>query len=41
MEAGLRIVFIIGAIAMLLTFLIISTIKEVTIDGGVEDKKAL
>jgi MFS family permease len=41
MEAGLRIVFIIGAIAMLLTFLIISTIKEITIDAGVEDKKAL
>jgi hypothetical protein len=32
MESGLRIVFILGAVAMLLTFLIICTVREVKID---------
>jgi MFS family permease len=41
MEAGLRIIYIIGAIAMLLTFLIICTIPEISIDAVVEDKKAV
>jgi MFS family permease len=40
MEAGLRIIYIIGAIAMLLTFLIICTIPEISIERVVEDKKA-
>ena len=41
MEAGLRIVFIIGAVATLFTFLIICTIPEISIDTPVEDKKVL
>ena len=41
MEAGLRVVFIIGAIAMLLTFLIICSIPEISIDVPAEDKKGL
>ena len=41
MEAGLRIVFIIGAAATLFTFLIICTIPEISIDTPVEDKKVL
>jgi MFS family permease len=40
MESGLRIIYIIGALAMLLTFLIICTIPEISIDAVVEDKKA-
>jgi MFS family permease len=32
MESGLRIVFVLGAVAMLLTFLIICTVREVKID---------
>ena len=36
MEAGLRIVFILGAVAMLLTFLIICTIPEVPIEASQE-----
>jgi hypothetical protein len=32
MEAGLRLIFLIGAIAMLLTFLTIYTIPEISID---------
>jgi MFS family permease len=39
MEAGLKVVFIIGAIMMLLTFLIICTIPQISIDAQVEDKK--
>jgi hypothetical protein len=39
MEAGLRTTFIIGAVAMLLTFLIISTIPGISIDVLVEDNK--
>jgi hypothetical protein len=41
MEAGLRIVFIIGAAATLLTFMIICTIPEISIDTPVEDKEGL
>jgi MFS family permease len=41
MESGLRIIYIVGAIAMLLTFLIICTIPEISIDAVVEDKKAV
>jgi MFS family permease len=41
MEASLRIIFLIGAVAMLLTFLIICTIPEISIDAPAEDKKAL
>ncbi len=40
MEAGLKIIFLIGAVAMLLTFLIICTIPEISIDAIVEDKRA-
>lgn len=40
MEASLRIIYILSAIAMLLTFLIICTIPEVSIDAEVEDKQA-
>ena len=40
LESGLRSVFIIGAVAMLLTFLIILTIPEISIDATAEDKKA-
>jgi hypothetical protein len=39
MESGLRMTFMIGAIAMLLTFLIICTIPEISIDATVEDKR--
>jgi len=39
MEAGLRIVFIIGALAMLLTFLTICSIPQISIDKAVEEKK--
>jgi MFS family permease len=38
MEAGLRIIFVIGAVAMLLTFVIICTIPEISIDAPPEDK---
>jgi MFS family permease len=40
MEAGLKAIYIIGAIAMLMTFLIICTIPSISIDTPVEDKKA-
>jgi MFS family permease len=40
MEAGLKIVFILGAIAMLLTFLTICALPQISIDAVVEDKKA-
>jgi MFS family permease len=39
MEAGLRIVFIISAVAMLLAFLLSLTIPEISIGAPVEDKK--
>jgi MFS family permease len=41
MESSLRVVFIIGAVCMLLTLLIICTIPEIPIDAKAEDKKAL
>ncbi len=40
MEAGLRIVFLLGAVTMLISFLLIVTIPEVSMDAVVEDKKA-
>jgi hypothetical protein len=39
MEAGLRIIFVFGAVAMLLTFLVICTIPEISMDAPAEDKK--
>lgn len=39
-EAGLRAVFLLGAITMLISFLLITTIPEVSMDAVVEDKKA-
>jgi hypothetical protein len=41
MEAGLRIIFIIGFATMLPAFLIICTIPEISIEAQAEDKKAL
>jgi MFS family permease len=41
MESSLRFVFIIGAVCMLLAFLIICTIPEISIDAKVPDKKAI
>jgi MFS family permease len=41
MESSLRIVFIIGAVCMLLTLLIICTIPEIPIDAKAKDKKAI
>jgi MFS family permease len=41
MESSLRFVFIIGAVCMLLAFLIICTIPEISIDANVEDKKSI
>jgi MFS family permease len=40
MTAGLRAVFIIGAVTMLLAFLLIATIPEISMDALIEDKKA-
>ena len=40
LEAGLRSVFIVGAVTMLLAFLLILTVPEIPIDTVVEDKKA-
>jgi MFS family permease len=39
MEAGLRTVFVVSAIAMLLAFLLVVTIPEISIEAPVEDKK--
>ncbi len=41
MEAGLRIIFVIGAIAMLVTFVAICSIPEISIDTPVEEAKAI
>jgi hypothetical protein len=41
MESSLRLVFIIGAVCMLLTLLIICTIPEIPIDAKAKDKKAI
>lgn len=40
MEAGLRSVFWVGAITMLLSFLLISTIPEISMDTEAPDKRA-
>jgi MFS family permease len=40
MEAGLRGVFLLGAVTMLISFLLILTIPEVSMDAVIEDKKA-
>jgi MFS family permease len=40
MQAGLRIVFLLGAVTMLISFLLILTVPEVSMDAVVEDKKA-
>ncbi len=40
MEAGLRVVFLLGAVTMLISFLLIVTIPEVSMDAVVEDMKA-
>jgi MFS family permease len=39
MEAGLRSVFLLGAVAMLISFLLILKVPEVSMDAVVEDKK--
>jgi hypothetical protein len=39
MEGGLRIIFRIGALAALLTFLIICTLPEISIEAPAQDKK--
>ena len=39
MQAGLRGVFLLGAVTMLIAFLLILTIPEVSMDAVVEDKK--
>jgi MFS family permease len=41
MEASLRCIYIIGAVMMLLTFLIICTIPKISMDAEVKDEKAL
>jgi MFS family permease len=41
MESSLRFVFIIGAVCMLLAFLTICTIPEISIDAKVEEKKPI
>jgi len=40
MQAGLRVVFLLGAVTMLISFLLILTVPEVSMDAVVEDKKA-
>jgi len=40
MQAGLRGVFLLGAVTMLISFLLIATVPEVSMDAVVEDKKA-
>jgi MFS family permease len=39
MEAGVRNVFILGAVTMLMSFLLILTVPEVSMDAVIEDKK--
>jgi MFS family permease len=41
MEAGVRSVFIFGAATMLISFLLILTVPEVSMDAVIEDKKAI
>jgi hypothetical protein len=40
LEAGLKTIFLIGAIAMLVSFLLVVTIPEISMDAEVRDKKA-
>ena len=40
MQAGLRVVFLLGAVTMLISFFLILTVPEVSMDAVVEDKKA-
>jgi hypothetical protein len=40
MESGLRMVFVIAAVTMLLAFLLILTIPAIPLDRPVEDKKS-
>jgi hypothetical protein len=40
MQAGLRVVFLLGAAIMLISFLLILTVPEISMDAVVEDKKA-
>lgn len=40
MEAALRVVFLLGAVTMLVSFLLILTIPEISMDETVEEKKA-
>lgn len=39
MEAGLRVVFLLGAVTMLISFLLILTVPEVSMDAVVKDEK--
>lgn len=39
MEAGVRSVFLFGALTMLISFLLVLSIPEVSMDAVVEDKK--
>lgn len=40
MQAGLRVVFLLGAVTMLISFMLIVTIPEISMDAVIEDKKA-
>jgi MFS family permease len=40
LQAGLRIIFLIGAVTMLMAFLLILTVPEISLDAAVQDKKA-
>ena len=40
MQAGLRVVFLLGAVSMLISFLLILTVPEISMAAVVEDKKA-
>jgi MFS family permease len=40
LESGLKVVFLLGAVTMLISFLLIITVPEVSMDAAVEDKKA-
>ena len=40
LEAGLKLIFMVGAIGMAISFLMVLTIPEVSMDAEVEDKKA-
>jgi hypothetical protein len=38
LEGGLKMVFLIGAVAMMIALLMILTIPEISMDGGVSEK---